>query len=185
MRLPIAEREQQRARLVEAQHLVAIAIDHQDVLIGANRDAVRVRDQALPEGADKPPVAIEHDNRRIGSWADIETPLGIDRAFADHAEGDTGRQRAERPLDPIDLFTQPDVRRGCLHGGLLLASGPRVATTPDGYARSGMSPTARKKSGWLSSSSACKSIIRRVRSKRNIRPPECLKRRHRVRGGSV
>src|SRR5207248_7766309 len=73
------------------------------------------RDLAVAERADKGAVFIEHDDRWVGALANIEATLGIYRAFADHAEFDRCRQRAERPLHAIHLLAQPDMQRCRVH----------------------------------------------------------------------
>src|SRR6516162_6304159 len=94
---------------------MAIPVGHEDALVGGDRDAVRVRDQPLTECADESAVAVEHDDWRISALANVQMPLVIGGALADHPHLNRRRKIPEGPLNAIDLVTKPDVERRCAH----------------------------------------------------------------------
>ena len=73
-----AQRLQQSAVPVEAQHLVGVAVGHQERALAAGIDVVRLGQHALAPASEVAAIAVEHHDRPVGATlGDMHATLGI------------------------------------------------------------------------------------------------------------
>ena len=87
----ITQREPNVSRGVESHHLVAVAIDQHDQIIGRDEDAVGVRDQPAAPRSQEASGRVEDHDRRLTALKDIDVVVGVDRHVADDAVFDVSR----------------------------------------------------------------------------------------------
>ena len=93
--VPLAQRLQELAVAVEAQHLVGVAVGHQDRAVGGGIDVVRFGQHAFAPGAGEPAVAIEHQDRPVGAaLGDVHAALAVHHQVGQEAEALARRQLA-------------------------------------------------------------------------------------------
>ena len=104
-----AQRLQEMACRIEAQHLMGVAVGHQDGTVGRGVDVMRLGQHALAPAAGEAAVAIEHQDRPIGTaLGDMDAPFGIDHQVGQEAETFARRQPRPFAVDGIAPVAQDD-----------------------------------------------------------------------------
>ena len=104
-----AQRLQEMARWVEAQHLMGVAVGHQDRAVGRGVDVVRLGQHAFPPASDQAAAAIEHQYRLFGAaLGHVHATLGIDHQIGQEAEAFAGRQPRPLAVDGVASGAQND-----------------------------------------------------------------------------
>ena len=110
--MAMAERLDQRAGGVEAQHLVRVAIGHQHGAVGRGADVVRLGQPALAPRSGEPSVALEDEDRPIGAaLRDMHPPRAVDHQVRDEAKAFARGQPRPFAMDRVAAVAeQHDVR---------------------------------------------------------------------------
>ncbi|HTB39768.1 MAG TPA: hypothetical protein VK777_21950 [Reyranella sp.] len=100
---------QEMARWIEAQHLMGVAVSHQDGAVRCRVYVVRLGQHALAPAADEAAVAIEHQHRPIGAaLRHVHAAFGIDHQIGQEAETFARRQTRPFAVDGVAPVAQDD-----------------------------------------------------------------------------
>ena len=105
--MALAQRLQKLAGEIEAQHLMRIAVGHQDRAVGRGVQIVRFGELALAPASQELAVAAEHQHRPVGAaLGHVHPPLAVDHQVGQEAEALARRQPRPLAMDGVASVAQ-------------------------------------------------------------------------------